>query len=134
MDALGSWYIRITVKDPTTGERLPDRITVVLGDRASMTKKQARETLAREIAKRKGWFTANAPILNDGRVTFGWFVRNRYIPLKKGDWKEETAKNKIGLITSDLLGDLADVPLRNFTRYDLQMHVNKLAETRSRDR
>jgi len=48
-----------------------------------MTKKRAREALAREIAKRKGWFTANAPVLNDGRVTFGWFVRNRYLPLKK---------------------------------------------------
>src|ERR1700722_8471054 len=80
-------YIRINVKNPETGERIPDRIPVVLGDRGNMAKKQARETLAREIAKRKGWFTANAPVLNDGRVTFGWFVRNRYIPLKKGDWK-----------------------------------------------
>jgi hypothetical protein len=99
-----------------------------------MTKKQAREALAREGAKRKGWFTANASVLNDSRVTFDWFVRNRYIPLKKGDWKEETAKNKIALIESDLLEDLGDIPLRNFTRYDLQMQVNKLAETRSRDR
>jgi|ERR1035441_165881 hypothetical protein len=57
-----------------------------------------------------------------------------HIPLRKGDWKEETAKNKIALIESDLLEDLGDIPLRNFTRYDLQMQVNKLAETRSRDR
>jgi integrase len=127
-------YFRITVKDPETGDRAPDRILVVLGDITSMTKKQAREALAREIAKRKGWFTANTPVLNDGRVTFGWFVRNRYLPMKKGDWKEETAKTKIALIHSDLLDDLGEVPLRNFTRYDLQMHVNKLAETRSRDR
>jgi integrase len=127
-------YIRIIVKDPETGDRVPDRIPVILGERASMTRKQAREALARESAKRKGWFTANAPVLNDSRVTFDWFVRNRYIPLKKGDWKEETAKNKIALIESDLLEDLGDIPLRNFTRYDLQMQVNKLAETRSRDR
>src|ERR1035441_4191230 len=56
-----------------------------------------------------------------------------HIPLRKGDWKEETAKNKIALIESDLLEDLGDIPLRNFTRYDLQMQVNKLAETRSRE-
>ena len=124
----------IIVKDSETGERVTDRISVILGERAGMTKKQAREALAREGAKRKGWFTANAPVLNDSRVTFDWFVRNRYIPLKKGDWKEETAKNKIALIESDLLEDLGDIPLRNFTRYDLQMQVNKLAETRSRDR
>jgi integrase len=127
-------YIRIIVKDSETGERVTDRISVILGERAGMTKKQAREALAREGAKRKGWFTANASVLNDSRVTFDWFVRNRYIPLKKGDWKEETAKNKIALIESDLLEDLGDIPLRNFTRYDLQMQVNKLAETRSRDR
>jgi hypothetical protein len=38
------------------------------------------------------------------------------------------------LIHSDLLDNLQDIPLRNFTRYDLQLHVNKLAETKSRDR
>lgn len=127
-------YIRTHVKDPETGERRSHRSSIVLGDTGKMTKKEAREALARETARRKGWFTANSPILNDGRVTFGWFVRNRYLPLKKADWKEETEKNKTALIRTDLLDDLEDLPLCNFTRYDLQMHINKLAENRSRDR
>ena len=38
------------------------------------------------------------------------------------------------MIHSDLLDGLQDVPLRNFTRYDLLLHVNKLAGTKSRDR
>lgn len=130
------WYgcIRITVKRPETETHVHDRIQFVLGDKSTMSKRQAKEALTREIAKRKGWFTSNKGVLNDGRVTFGWFTRNRYFPLKKGDWKEETAKNKMALIESDLLEDLGNIPLRNFTRYDLQLHVNKLAERFSRDR
>ena len=38
----------------------------------------------------------------DGSVTFGWFVRNRYYPLKEGNWLEETAKPKKGLIQTHL--------------------------------
>jgi hypothetical protein len=58
-------------------------------------------------------------------VTYREGLRNRYFPLTKEDWKEETAKNKMALIESDLIDDLGEIPLRNFTRYDLQLHVNK---------
>ena len=81
-----------------------------------------------KIAKRRGWFKSNSQVMNDGTVTFGWFVRNRYFPLKEGDWKEETAKNKKGLIQTNLLDDLSEIPLLNFDRFTLQLHVNKLAK------
>ena len=32
--------------------------------------------------------------VKNGTVTFGWFARNRYLPLKEADWREETAKVK----------------------------------------
>lgn len=84
-----------------------------------MTKTEAREKLVREIAKRKGWFRTNGQIMNDGSVTFGWFVRNRYFPLKDGDWGEETAKNKKSLIQTTLLDALGELPLVNFDRFTL---------------
>ena len=108
---------RIKKIDPVTGKKVIDRKPIVLGSTSKRTKTQARELLAREIAKRKGWFKSNSQVMNDGAVTFGWFVRNRYFPLKEGDWKEETAKNKKGLIQANLLGDLSEIPLLNFDRF-----------------
>jgi integrase len=71
--------------------------------------------------------------MNDGSVTLNWFCKNRYFPLKEGDWREETAKTKKGLIQSNLLDDLGEIPLKNFDRFTLQMHVNKLGKNCSKD-
>jgi len=47
--------------------------------------------------------------------------------------REETAKNKTSLIQTNLLDDLGELPLVNFDRFTLQMHVNKLATTCAKD-
>jgi hypothetical protein len=72
--------------------------------------------------------------MNDGSVTFAWFVNNRFIPLKEAVWKDETAKTKKVLIQRDLTDVRGDVPLVNFDKFSLQLHLSKLASTRSKDR
>jgi integrase len=72
--------------------------------------------------------------MNDGSVTFKWFVANRFIPLKEAAWKEETAKTKKLLIQRDLTDVFGEIPLVNFDKFSLQIHLNKLAATRSKDR
>jgi integrase len=66
--------------------------------------------------------------------SFGWFIKNRFLPLKKAVWKDETAKTKTILIQLDLIDPLGEVPLVNFDKFSLQLHLNKLAITRSKDR
>ncbi|MFZ0746598.1 MAG: hypothetical protein WAM85_19480 [Terracidiphilus sp.] len=105
-------YPRIKHKNPITGATVYDRRPIILGLKAIMTKKEAREKLYREIVKRKGGAKTSGLVLNDGSVSFGWFVGNRYLPVKDGDWSEETAKNKRSLIQSNLLNDLARYHLR----------------------
>lgn len=121
------------MKDPVTGETRGSRKPIVLGAKAKMTKAQARDALAREIAKQRGWFRTNGQMMNDGSVTLNWFCQNRYFPLKEGDWKEETSKTKKGLIWTNILDDLGKIPLKNFDRFTLQMHMNKLAKTCAKD-
>jgi hypothetical protein len=111
-----------------------DRVTVILGLRSQMSKGEAREALQREITKQMGQAGSANRIMNDGSVTFAWFVNNRFIPLKEAAWKEETAKIKKLLIRRDLTNFLGDVPLVNFDKFSLQLHLNKLASTRSKDR
>jgi integrase len=130
------WYgypPRSRMKDPVTGETRGSRKPIVLGAKAKMTKAQARDALAREIAKQRGWFRTNGQMMNDGSVTLNWFCQNRYFPLKEGDWKEETSKTKKGLIWTNILDDLGKIPLKNFDRFTLQMHMNKLAKTCAKD-
>ena len=92
---------------------------------------RARDALEVEIAKRTG----NTPQpLAEKKVTFGWFVRHRWLPLKEANWKEETARDKKCIIQMDLIGKFDNVPLENFDKFSLQVHLNDLAKTRSRDR
>jgi integrase len=127
-------YFRKVVNDPVANEEKVNRVTVILGQRSQMSKGEAREALQREITKQMGQAGSANRILNDGSVTFAWFVRNRFIPLKEAAWKEETAKTKTYLIQRDLIDVLGEIPLVNFDKFSLQLHLNKLAATKSKDR
>lgn len=126
-------YFRRTVLDPETNQTRAVTTPVALGLKSEMTKFQAREKLVQEIARLTGHITEEGVVKN-GSVTLDWFVRNRYLPLKEADWKEETAKTKRYLIQADLLDEFGDVRLERFDKLILQTHLNRLAETCSRDR
>jgi hypothetical protein len=108
-------------------------IPIVLGPKSEPTKFQARERLEQEITKQSGVDSASR-VMNDGSVTFGWFVRNRFFPLKEANWKPETAKVKRLIIQKDLIDAFDGIPLENFDRFALQLHLNQLAKTKSKDR
>jgi len=127
-------YFRKTVNDPTTAEQKTVRVTVILGPRSQMKRSEAREALEREITKQNGQTSDAGRVMNDGSVSFGWFVRNRFLPLKEANWKEEISKVKKLLIQRDLIDPFDKIPLENFDKFTLQLHLNKLAQTRSRDR
>ena len=126
-------YYRRTVLDPITNEEKVDVIPIVLGPKSELTKFQARERLEQEITKHSGMDSAGR-VMNDGSVMFGWFVRNRFFPLKEANWKPETAKVKGYIIQKDLVDTFDGIPLENFDRFALQLHLNQLAKTRSKDR
>lgn len=126
-------YYRRTVFDPITNEQKVDVVPIVLGPKSKLTKFQARERLEQEVTKHTG-MDSGSKAMNDGSVTFGWFVRNRFFPLKEANWKPETAKVKRLIIQKDLVETFDGIPLENFDRFALQLHVNQLAKTRSKDR
>jgi integrase len=126
-------YYRRTVLNPIRKEQKVDTVSVVLGQKIQLTKFQARERLEQEVAKQNGQ-TPRGRVMNDGAVTFGWFVRNRFFPLKEAKWRSETAKVKKLIIRKDLIDRFDGIPLENFDRFTLQVHLNKLGVTRSKDR
>ena len=70
----------------------------------------------------------------DGSVTFEWFVRNRYFPLRQGDWRPETAKEKTAQIEIDLIRKFGAEAMESIDKFALQTHVNDLARRYSQDR
>lgn len=127
-------YFRQTVTDPETNEVRVKKPSIKLGLKSQMTKSAAREALRTEVTKRTGQNLAGNRVLRDGSTTFGWFVRNRYFPLREGDWRPETAKVKKIQIEQDLLMKFEEYPLDSIDRFMLQTHVNNLAERMSQDR
>jgi integrase len=125
-------YYRRTVLNPIKNEQKIDTVQVILGQKSQLTKFRARERLEQEIAKQNGQTPAGR-VMNDGAVTFGWFVRNRF-PLKEAKWRPETAKVKKLIIQKDLIDPFDGIPLENFDRFTLQVHLNKLGVTHSKDR
>ncbi len=126
-------YYRRTVLNPIKNEQKIDTVQVILGQKSQLTKFRARERLEQEISKQNGQTPAGR-VMNDGAVTFGWFVRNRFFPLKEAKWRPETAKVKKLIIQKDLIDPFDGTPLENFDRFTLQVHLNKLGVTRSKDR
>jgi len=126
-------YFRKTVVDPTTNEQRRMTATVILGLQAHMDKAEAREILDFHLFKQTG-VRYQEGVWIDSSVTFGWFVRNRFFPLKEGMWRVETAKVKKLLIERDLIDSFDSMPLKSFDKFRLQIHLNNLAKEKSRDR
>ena len=66
-------------------------------------------------------------------MTFGWFVRNRYFPVRKGDWRPETAIT-MSQIEFDLIDKFGEYPLDSFDKFALQTHLTDLADRYCQDR
>jgi integrase len=126
-------YYRKQVIDPITEDVRVSIVPVRLGLKSQMTKLVAREALRVEIAKQTGK-VADGRILKDGTVTFEWFVRNRYFPLREGDWRPETAREKRAQIEIDLISKFGSERIESIDKFELQTHVNDLAGRYSQDR
>jgi len=126
-------YYRKEVIDPETEAVRVVKVSVRLGLKSQMTKLAAREALRCEIARQTGQLT-DGRILKDGSVTFAWFVRNRYFPLREGDWRPETAKEKKAQIEIDLIAQFGSEKIESLDKFALQTHLNHLATRYSQDR
>jgi len=126
-------YFRRRVLDPKTENERVDTICIRLDLKSHMTKAEARDALRAEINKQTGANPDSKP-RRDSSVSFAWFVRSRYFPLREGDWRPETAKEKKSQIELDLIARFGEYPLDGLDRFTLQTHLNGLAERYSQDR
>ena len=90
------WYgkFRVYMRDREGREVIRTK-RVVLGLKSKLRKHEAEEKLG-EIIQQENGIGKDGEILlpkSDDSVTFDWFVSERYLPMRRGQWRPAT-KNK----------------------------------------
>lgn len=64
----------------------------------------------------------------DDSVTFAWFARQRYIPMRQGRWSPAYRQTNGYAIEHYLISRFGDTPLRNINTFEIQVYLNQLSE------
>jgi integrase len=128
------WYgqFRVYATD-REGKEVERTRKVVLGLKSELRKHEAEEKLQELIRKENGK-EAGALVLYprpDDSVTFGWFVTEKYLPMRRGRWRPATGQKTEFEINKYLVEKFKDVPLRKLGLFELQILLNGLAENYS---
>jgi integrase len=127
------WYgqFRLYVRD-REGKEVEKTRKVVLGLKTEFRKHEAEERLRDIIRKENGKIGSSVPSAQpDDTVTFDWFVKERYLPIRRGRWRPATREKTEHEINKYLVDRFNNVPLRKVGLFELQTLLNDLAETYS---
>jgi hypothetical protein len=65
---------------------------------------------------------------SDESLTFRWFVKERYIPMRQGKWSPAYKKTNTYQLEHYLIAKFGDLPLRKLDSFQIQIWLNGLAE------
>jgi integrase len=122
------WYgkFRVYMKD-RDGKEVEKTRKVVLGLKSGLPKWEAEETLQALIQKENGRGSGTPILPADDNVTFEWFVTERYLPMRQGQWRPATAKKTQFEVKKYLIERFRSMPLRTIGPFEIQMLLNDLA-------
>jgi integrase len=121
----GHFYVYI--RQPDGSEKRIHKAPI-LGPKTELKKWEAEKKLRSIIDKETGGTAVKA----SNEYSFGWFWEHRFRPLKEPSWKSSSAPKMVWFIENYVVAPFKDVPLRDLTRFDIQKHLNTLAEKFSR--
>jgi integrase len=124
------WYgkFRVYMRD-REGKEVARTQRVVLGLKSKLRKHEAEKKLQEIIQRENGAGkdgTAPSP-KSDDSVTFEWFVAERYLPMRRGQWRPATKDKTEFEIKKYLVSRFKDTPLRKIGTFEIQMLLNDLA-------
>jgi integrase len=126
------WYgkFRVYFKGQN-GEEVERTRKVVLGLKSELRKWEAEEQLQTIVQRENGKGVAGFVPKADNSVTFGWFVHEKYVPMRRGRWRPATRQKTEFEIDQYLVENFKTVPVRDLGLFELQVLLNKLAESYS---
>jgi integrase len=124
------WYgkFRVYMRD-REGKEVTRTKRVILGLKSKLRKHEAEEKLE-EIVQRENGIGKNGAVSSpksDDSVTLDWFVTERYLPMRRGQWRPATKDKTEYEIKKYLVSRLKDTPLRKIGPFEIQMLLNDLA-------
>lgn len=123
------WYGKFRVYRKDRDGREVDRTRkVVLGLKSDLHKWEAEERLQKFIRKENGSTNSHPVLPADDAVTFDWFVAERYLPMRQGQWRVATAQKTTFEINKYLGDQFRSMPLRKIGTFEIQMLLNNLAQ------
>jgi hypothetical protein len=122
----GGWEIHYNVylTDPTTGKPKRHHRSRVVRYQPKMHRADAEKILAAELAAINGGPVARA---GDGTMTFGNWMRNFCMPMRGANWRTATRRTNLDYLNSHVHPTLDHVPLKDVTKFQVQMVLNRLA-------
>jgi hypothetical protein len=123
------WYGKYLIygKDKDGKEARRHR-NVAVCPRANTPKWKAEQLLREMILKECGVLSQDPALPTDSSVTFRWFVKERYIPMRQGKWSPAYRKTNIYQLEHYLVSKFGDLPLRKLDSFQIQIWLNDIAE------
>lgn len=123
------WYgkFRVYMKD-RDGKEVERTRKVVIGLKSQFPKWEAEEKL-REFIRKENCSANSHPVLPaDDTVTFDWFVAERYLPMRQGQWRPATTQKTTFEINKYIVERFRGMPMRKIGTFEIQMLLNQLAK------
>ncbi len=123
------WYGRFLLyQRDKNGKEVRKQRNVPICAKAGVPKTRAAQMLQQIILKEGTVPGKPAALPTDDSVTFGWFVRQRYVPMRQGQWSPAYRQTNGYGIEHYLVSRFGETPLRDLSTFEIQVYLNQLAE------
>jgi integrase len=123
------WYGRFLLyQRDKDGKEVSKQRNVPICPKAGVPKTRAAQMLQQMILKETTVPGKPAALPPDDSVTFAWFARQRYIPMREGKWSPAYRHTNSYAIEHYLISRFGNTPLREMNTFEIQVYLNRLAE------
>jgi integrase len=123
------WYGRFLLyQRDKDGKEVRKQRNVPICPKAGVPKTRASQMLQQIILKEGTVPGKPSALPPDDSVTFGWFTRQRYVPMRQGKWSPAYRETNGYAIEHYLIARFGDTPLRDLDTFSIQVYLNQLAE------
>ncbi len=123
------WYGQYLVyRKDQNGKEIRKQRNVRICPKANTPKWKAEQMLQEIILKESQGLGPTPTLPPDDSVTFRWYVKQRYIPMRQGGWSPAYKKTNTYQLEHYLISHFGDLPLRNLSTFEIQVWLNGIAE------